>query len=119
MDEVHFSIAYPEADFPWTLYFQGEPMPKWSNCWHWQGVADSDADWYVDEVHTRMDHTGVVESEESEVFVIAAQQMLLALIDDRDSFSTYPERSIESTRAIYANLVRGIQKMIAIVNEGE
>src|SRR5882724_7891248 len=46
-------LNHLESDFPWTLYFQGIAMPKWSNCWHFQPVADSDVDWYVEQVHGR------------------------------------------------------------------
>jgi hypothetical protein len=104
---------YQEADSPWTLYFQGEAMPKWSNCWMWIGVPDSNMDWYVDQVRGRIDHQGI-ESEDSEIFIIAAQQTLIAAIDIRDSFASHPPTRPEEDRKIYANLIEGIFKMIAI-----
>jgi len=79
-------LNHLESDFPWTLYFQGIAMPKWSNCWHFQPVADSDVDWYVEQVHGRLDHAGEVESEESDIFTIAAQQILLQALDRKDEF---------------------------------
>ena len=30
---------YPEKDFPWTFYFNGEAMPKWAACWGLAGVG--------------------------------------------------------------------------------
>lgn len=105
---------YPDSDHPWTFYFQGKAMPKWSNCWHWQTIAESRVGSYVDLVITRIDHVGTIESEESENFTIAAQQTLIALIDQKEALSPYPAVSVEETQEIYENLIKGIQEMISI-----
>lgn len=81
---------YPDRDFAWTLYFQGVAMPRWANCWHFQPVADSGVDWAVDQVHGRLDHVGVIESEESDTFVIAAQQVLLSMLARKAEFVLPP-----------------------------
>lgn len=103
---------YPESDFPWQLYFQGITMPKWSNCW--LPVDDSRVDEYVDRVHGRIDHVGVVESEEADVFLIAAQQMLLQAIDRKQEFMEDPRCSRDEMETVYNGLISGLQEMIAI-----
>lgn len=112
---------YPEADFPYTLYFQGIAMPKWSNCWHFQPVADSSVDWYIDQVHGRMDHVGNMESEESDIFLIAAQQVLLQAIDRKDEFVGQPDigTSSEFMEMIYASFMDGLQQMIRLAEKAD
>lgn len=104
---------YPKSDFPYTFYFQGRTLPKWSNCWMYQAVEDSRVDWYLDQVHGRMDHVGVIESEDAEVFLIAAQQVLIEAIDGAGEFG--PTGITDEERAeMYASFLSGLQEMIRL-----
>jgi len=106
---------YPEIDYPYTLYFQGIAMPKWSNCWQFQSLSEGDIEWPLDQVHACIDHCGQIESEERDYFLIAAQQMLLAMIDGRDEFMTDSDQfSVADCQVIYAALIEGLQQMIMI-----
>lgn len=110
---------YPDSDFPFTFYFQGIAMPKWSNCWHFQPVDGGDVEWYVDQVHTRIDHVGVIESEESAVFTIAAQQVLLQSIDHKEKFTPHVDFSEKDREAVYQGLLAGLRQMIALAEAEE
>ncbi len=83
--------AYPAHDFPWTHYFNGEPLPRWSNCWHLVPMLSYAEDYmkgWEDElvgfVHLwrlgcRMDHLGV-ESEDPEVFRLCCLTLCYVLL---------------------------------------
>ncbi|MDB6075859.1 MAG: hypothetical protein JWO89_3499 [Verrucomicrobiaceae bacterium] len=83
--------AYPDHDFPWTHYFNGEPLPRWSNCWHlvpmhsyaeeymnrWEGdLVGYQRLWRLG---CRMDHLGV-ESEDPEVFRLCCLTLCYVLL---------------------------------------
>lgn len=87
-------------------------MPKWSNCWHFLSIADSPVDWYVDQVFTRVHHVGVIESEEADIFLIAAQQVLLQLLDPKEEIFFDLGRSQEECATIREGLLSGLQQMI-------
>ncbi len=83
--------AYPDHDFPWTHYFNGEPMPRWSNCWHLVPVF-SHAEAYMtrwgddlvgvnhlNSIFCKMDHIGP-ESEDPEVFRICCLSLAFVLV---------------------------------------
>jgi len=89
------SDEYPASDFPYTFYFKGEEMPKWGACWGMAGVWDfiqleRDADQEVGHrdvffIYTRIDHVGVVESADPDVFIYAIQEVIGYLLSQRDS----------------------------------
>lgn len=111
---------YPARDFPYTLYFQGIPMPKWSNCWHFQPVADdSNVEWYVAHVLGRMDHVGNIESEEADIFLIAAQQILLEAIDRKNEFTYDTSLTSDTKETIHAGFISGLQQMIKMAEAEE
>jgi hypothetical protein len=110
---------YPDSDFPWTHYFQGAAMPRWSNCWHFQPVAESGVDWYLDQVRGRLDHVGGIESEESEVFAIAAQQVLLSALERKDEFLRELNYPMQEREGIYQGFLSGLQLMIASCDHEE
>jgi hypothetical protein len=86
---------YLESDFPWNFYFNGEVMPKWGACWGMAQIAnflqlerDADQDLghrdvYI--IYCQIDHVGVVESADSDVFIYAVQEVLHILLSQRDS----------------------------------
>lgn len=113
---------YPNSDFPYTLFFQGIPMPRWANCWGFVPARDSDAEWFVDRVWGRIDHVGIVESEEAGIFTIAAQEMLCKMLahPDDDCLHYEPEEGKSLSReAIYSGLVGGLRQMIELAESEE
>jgi hypothetical protein len=86
---------YPESDFPWSFYFNGEAMPKWGACWGMGRVADyiqieRDADHDVGHrdvyiIYCQIDHVGVVESADPDIFIYAVQEVLHVLLSQRNS----------------------------------
>src|SRR4051794_938256 len=89
------SPDYPDQDFPWSFYFNGEVMPKWGACWGMARVASflqpeknanqdvEHRDAYI--ISGQIDHVGVVESADPDVFIYAVQEVLLILLDQRAS----------------------------------
>ncbi|MCX6956504.1 MAG: hypothetical protein NTV51_30595 [Verrucomicrobia bacterium] len=81
-------------------------------------MADSHVDWYIDQVHGRMDHVGNIESEESDIFLIAAQQVLLQAIDRKDEFVRQSDIGpTDDLVVIYANFLSGLQQMIHLAEK--
>lgn len=110
---------YPAADFPWTLYFHGVEMPKWSNCWGFLPLPEKHPDWDAGLVYSRIDHVGQVESEEADTFIVAAQQMLLASVDQYEGFlhRAAAEVPTESLELAYQNLQSGLRQMILLAEK--
>jgi|GEM_PF-1482973 len=66
---------YPDNEFPWTFYFNGEAMPRWGQCWmscsierraaeemqNWQGRLTAH-DLFL--LSCKIDHVGVAESDD-------------------------------------------------------
>src|SRR5438477_9497922 len=85
-DTPHVNDEYPESDFPWNFYFNGEGMPKWGACWGMARVAsflqperDADQDVGHRDIYItccQIDHVGVVESADPDVFIYAVQEVL-------------------------------------------
>jgi hypothetical protein len=84
---------YPDNDFPWTFYFNGVALPKWGACWAMAGVGSfNDPNWERDVgprdiyiLECRIDHVGVVESADPDIFRYVAQEVLCILLDKRDA----------------------------------
>ena len=84
--------AYPDHDFPWPHYFNGEPLPRWSNCWHLVPMLSYAEEYMKDwedelvgfqhlwRLRCRMDHLGVVESEDPEVFRVCCFTLCYVLL---------------------------------------
>lgn len=81
---------------PGTLFFNGEPMPKWSHGWHWlprleRCYETMDAwDELVGPAHLwqlicRIDHVGTVESEDPAVFRICCLALLGFIVREREA----------------------------------
>jgi hypothetical protein len=105
---------YPSSEFPWPFYFQELHLPKWSNCWHLLRIPDTWVDRYVDRVWGRIDHVGNIESEDADVFIIAAQQVLLEAIAQKEEFLRDEDwdRRPEDLQMIYDALLLGLRKTI-------
>lgn len=90
---IEIDRHYPEEDSPWTLWFNGEPMPRWSNCWHLIPVLDRAEEFMRDwednvgyehfwRLQCRMDHCGVIESEEPETFRLCCLAFAFLMLRD-------------------------------------
>lgn len=112
------SDEYPESDFPWSFYFNGEVMPKWGACWGMAQLAnflqlERDADQYVGHrdvyfIYCQIDHVGVVESADPDVFIYAVQEVLHFLLSQRDSVLTsLNDQSLD----VYSGLVAAAFRM--------
>jgi hypothetical protein len=120
---------YPEKDFPWTFYFNGEAMPKWAACWSMAGVGSfvhpekdacedvSERDIYI--IVCTIDHIGV-ESADPDIFLYAVQEVLYLLLYHSDrilaSISEHP-RGANSAREIFTGLVEGAFRMRQLVHD--
>ncbi len=80
---------YPEKDFPWTFYFNGQPMPKCGAQWpevpvdysHWdEDVGPRDL--YI--IRGKIDHVGKVESANPHVFLYAVQEILCLMVTEHE-----------------------------------
>jgi len=114
------SDAYPVSDSPWTFYFNGESVPRWGACWGLVQVTSylKDARSFVadelDAIYCRIDHVGVVESADPEVFIMVIQQLLTILLSHRDEICAslngeYPE--------VYANVLEAAFLMLELTRE--
>jgi len=86
---------YPETDFPYNFYFNGKAMPKWSAQWNWvfhksyYAIPDKLWNEFIDINHLwllscRIDHIGVVESEDVDIFILCAQAVLEEILSNKD-----------------------------------
>lgn len=85
------SDEYPDSDSPLPFYFNGEAMPKWGAYWALADIVsflepqkntDHDVghrDIYI--IYRRIDHVGVVESADPDLFLYAVQEVLLILLN--------------------------------------
>ncbi len=77
---------YPDENFPWSFYFNGELMPKWGACWGLAAVAsflqipENVGHHAVYDVYCGIDHVGIVESADPEAFIYAVQEVLYILL---------------------------------------
>lgn len=87
---------YPEADWPFTFYFNGEALPKWSACWPSsllnKHLRDEDdgydvCDRDVELISHKIDHVGIVESAPPAVFIFSIQRVLMLLLEHEDDAS--------------------------------
>ena len=115
----------PEA-FPWTLYFNGEVMPKWAAMWHWwdyesaldavhpQGSFSCDFNLeHVGWIQRRIDHVGLVESANVGEFRLTTMILLAALMENEESAlpqiarSAAENGSSDEPMAIFADIRDG------------
>lgn len=115
------------ADFPYSFYFNGHEMPKWSSEWHMvfppQGFKIPDNLWdeFIDINHLgllscRIDHLGVVESEDAEIFIVCAQALLEGILENKDAviarLNKWHDADLANT--IYSGVLDGLFEMIKL-----
>ncbi len=119
-------MGYPDGDFPWTFYFNAVPLPKWSQCWPASALVLARADmatWneritsgdlFI--LECKIDHVGVIESEDPLRFKVLGLELLHVLLANKDAItaSISPEgnRGSASPQAIYSAVVEGLVQMI-------
>lgn len=108
---------YPDKDFPWSFYFNGEVMPKWGACWglaqitsflhsDWDAGDLTHRDIYI--IDCQIDHVGSVESADPGVFIYAIQEVLHILLSQRPSIlASLGDQSAE----VYSGLVEAAFRM--------
>ena len=115
---------YPQRDFPWSFYFNGEIMPKWGACWGMARVASflqpgRDADQDVGHrdiyiIYCQIDHVGTVESADPDVFIYAIQEVLQIFLSRRDAILTALG---EQSHEVYSGLVEAALRTRELVVE--
>lgn len=118
---------YPDADWPYTFYFNGCELPKWSAQWHLcdlggvlNGFKD---DWdefigyqHIWQLQCRLDHVGGVESEDPGIFRVCVQEVLLQLIQHRGEIMKRLPASTSraSAKEVFDDLVEGAARMLVL-----
>lgn len=80
-----------DLDYPWTLYFNGEPMPRWANCWAQVGLLQyanksfwehscTDYGAAFSLLQDQMDLAHTVESADGAMFRICCLNLLVLLL---------------------------------------
>lgn len=110
--------GHPEKDFPWSFYFNGEVMPKWGACWSMAGVLNylhlehdggqDDGRPNIHRIYCQIDHVGVIESADPEIFIFAVQEVLHILLSQRDAVHA---ALIEHPQDVYPGLVEAAFRM--------
>jgi len=120
---------YPESDFPYTFYFNGEPLPKWSACWMMARVLEflDTADYWSErlsyeriwDIYCRIDHVGGPESADPEIFLFTIQEILLVLLKKRSRVLRKLNmfKKDAPPEEIYQNLVAAAFRMRELVLE--
>jgi hypothetical protein len=91
-------LSYGPEAFPWTLYFNGEVMPKWAAMWHWWDYpaalaamhprANFSCDFDLGQIaaiQNRIDHVGLVESADVRQFRMTTVILLAALLQHEET----------------------------------
>lgn len=115
---------YLDTEFPWNFYFNGIALPKWGACWHMADIASAKDgqeywDWDIGPrdiyiINCRIDHVGVVESADPEIFRYVVQEVLCILLDKRDAVFEKLKRSWDfpaDPNEIYEGLVEAAFQM--------
>lgn len=121
--------AYPASDWPYTFYFNGEELPKWSGYWYLcnlgQHVNAFEQDWTSDDsfvghrrlffLQRKLDNVGSLESEDPYLFRFCSLTVLLLLLKhpttsltalaDNEFLSAEPE-------LVFRNLLLGTAEMV-------
>jgi hypothetical protein len=122
--------APQNSEWPWKFYFNGHELSVWTAQWHLCDLGDllngyqDDWDEFVGYRHiwhleTRLDHVGVIESEDPFIFRVCAQEALLALIKNREAVverirQSLPDGSMALT--VFDELIAGTARMIERVD---
>ncbi|MDB6071703.1 MAG: hypothetical protein JWL81_2874 [Verrucomicrobiales bacterium] len=120
-----------DLDYPWTLYFNGEPMPRWSNCWslchllqHANGSI-MDETYYglrclqdLQDLQDRMDLAHIVDSEDGNMFRICCLTLLALLLEHKsavlEALAPWNADDSKTAEDIYTGVRGGLVAMHAL-----
>lgn len=117
-----------DLDYPWTLYFNGEPMPRWSNCWnqchllqHANGSV-TDETYYglrcLQDLQDRMDLAHIVDSEDGDMFRICCLTLLALLLEHKsavlEALAPWNADDNKTAEEIYSGVRDGLITMHAL-----
>ena len=117
---------YPDKDFPWNFYFNGELMPKWGACWgaarvkiflQLEDACEDISDRAVFIIYCKIDHVGVVESADPDIFLHAIQEVLYLLLHNQDKMIANIAENFPSPNEIFDGLVDAGFRMRQLVVE--
>ena len=120
---------YPDTDYPYTFYFNGEALPKWGACWMMarvMGFIDTSSYWSDElsreriwEIYRKIDHVGGPESADPQIFLFTIQEILLVLLTKRSrvlrKLNMFKKNSPPDE--VYQNLLTAAFRMREIVVE--
>lgn len=121
----------PSSEWPYSFYFNGHELPKGSSQWHLCSLSrflnDFEDDWdewigykHIWFLQNRLDHLGNIESEDPLILRVCAQEVLLALIQNRGEVIDHMNEELTgdlSAAEIFAGLTEGIARMIELSNQ--
>ena len=120
---------YPDDEFPWNFYFNGVLMPKWGACWGFVELTrflEPDKHWDNDVgpreiylIECQIDHVGVPESADPDLFIYAVQEVLCILLAQREAVMESLRTSSVSCNAdeLYEGLVSAAIQMRRLTSE--
>jgi hypothetical protein len=128
-----FTSPHPHTDFPFTMYFNGQPMPKWAQCWYASNILAlagpeltkwDDIGYFQNrawQLQCRLDHTGSIESEDSLWFRSFALQFALTFVKHQsaicDSLRTFAQRYDVTAEDIADGIKASLWKMIELASD--
>jgi hypothetical protein len=109
-----------DLDWPWTLYFNGEAVPRWANCWNLCELPESSRDLFVDypwladrqdfeRLCNRMDLAHTVDSEDPVLFRILSLSLLVSLLRHEAAVRAALAPSAEAARVPVSIIFEGIR----------
>jgi|KBSSwiStaDraftv2_1062776.scaffolds.fasta_scaffold293600_2 hypothetical protein len=120
--------GYPDEDCPWTFYFNGQEMPKWTSTWSLIPTDNrhgEDDDWITDlcwRIYCRIDHLGNIETEDSNLVRVCLLWHMRCLVErETEVRQNISERLSESEQRepVFENLFDGLNKMFELSHERE
>ena len=116
-----------DSDWP-NFYFNGQELSKWTGSWHLCALQESFEDYQDDwdefiglkhiwHLECRLDHVGVLESEDPLIHRICVQQVLLILLRHRDEVATRIREALPSdvnADEVLDGIIDGASQMIQL-----
>jgi hypothetical protein len=122
---------YPDTDWPYSFYFNGQELPKWSSQWHLCSLSrflnnfeDAWDEWighkHIWFLQNRLDHLGTIESEDPLILRVCAQEVLLALIKNQNEVVDQIQEALPGDQLaseVYIGITDGIARMIELSHQ--
>lgn len=114
---------YPDSDCPWTFYFNGEKMPKWTSTWSLIPAELETTD-VIDvlcrDIYFKIDHLGNIESDDTNVMRLCVNIFLRTLLEKEDAVIDNISRLLsesEQKENVIANVCIGLQRMLELMKD--